>query len=161
VPRGKRISSLGFLIAKYSKADFKAIPDKDLVKGLASLLSKEPTLYGLWNWKGSYRQTNGEWVNKYWDMDEFPTGKDGEKERRVQVGQYQISAQGQLSELYGKRENIPVAGAKRGAKGASTVQTQTQTQVKDPEPKNVKVEDVKTQEKAKEKDSGAFDDLEL
>ena len=121
VPRGKRTSSLAHLLSKYvTSGTFDQLSARQMIAWFEKLLSSEPTIYGLYDWKGGYKKSNpaggkDEWVNVWWSMDDFPfdpTNPGVKMSVAVPYQGYLINAQGRIAEIYGKMAHVQALKSK-------------------------------------------------
>jgi hypothetical protein len=112
IARGKKISTMAGMVAK---AGFKCPPsatDVQIAKLFRQVLKKEPVLKGLIDWRGAYKDPEGNYVNACNTYADFPTTKDGKGREHIfskqtkEHGVQEIRAQLTVTRWFGKDEKI-------------------------------------------------------
>lgn len=127
VQAGKKMSTMGGLIArsKYKKAiDGKALSEAEMFQIFRKFLAKEPILWGMIDWQGSYKDASGTYQNVFLNYESFPSNGDGGKQnlvlhRPAKGNPVEISARARITEW--RAEDSPPSKEERASPKKKTV----------------------------------------
>lgn len=126
ISRGKSISTMAGMLVKAitaAKMPKKRLNDAQVAELFLQLLKREPILEGDVDWRGSYQDAGGDWVNVFRHYEDFPENGEGGREHITEITgkdgrKYEVRAQLWVSQWYAKGE---VSKERKKGSGVGTV----------------------------------------